>query len=201
MASIGLIVALPQLILGPLVALLLYQKWVDARVVFALGLLLIALACLCGAQLTSEWNRDQFVLAQTLQALGQPMAVVSMLFLITSVVQPSEGPYVSGTINTLRAFGSLIGAAAVTQLITVRSRFHGEMLLDQTALVSNISAVAPEPAQLMGIISQQALVLSIADAYRVLGLLALLLIPLVLRLTCIPPPVTQVAPSPSSSHG
>ncbi|WP_445577780.1 MFS transporter [Pseudomonas sp. E141] len=201
MASIGLIVALPQLILGQLVALLLYQKWVDARVVFALGLLLIALACLCGAQLTSEWNRDQFVLAQTLQALGQPMAVVSMLFLITSVVQPSEGPYVSGTINTLRAFGSLIGAAAVTQLITVRSRFHGEMLLDQTALVSNISAVAPEPAQLMGIISQQALVLSIADAYRVLGLLALLLIPLVLRLTCIPPPVTQVAPSPSSSHG
>ncbi len=59
------------------------------------------------------------------------MAVVSMLFLITSVVQPAEGPYVSGTINTLRAFGSLAGAAAVAQLITVRGRFHGEMLLDQ----------------------------------------------------------------------
>ncbi|BBP59657.1 hypothetical protein PHLH4_32470 [Pseudomonas sp. St316] len=168
---------------------------------FALGLCLIALACLAGSQLTSEWNRDQFVMAQTLQALGQPMAVVSMLFLITSVVQPPEGPYVSGTINTLRAFGSLAGAAAVAQLITVRGRFHGEMLLDQGALVGNSLAFVPEPAQLMSLIGQQSLVLSIADAYRVLGLLALLLIPLVLRLTYIPAPVMHTASSPSTSNG
>jgi DHA2 family multidrug resistance protein len=198
MASVGLIVALPQLVLGPMVALLLYRRWVDARAVFALGLLLIALACLCGAQLTSDWNRDQFVVAQTLQAFGQPMAVVSMLFLITSVVLPPEGPYVSGTINTLRAFGSLVGAAVVGQLITVRSRFHGEMLLDQAALAGKAVAFAPEAPQLMGIIGQQSLVLSIADAYRVLGVLALLLIALVLRLTHIPAPSSSVS---SSSHG
>nr|WP_237149664.1 MFS transporter [Pseudomonas mediterranea] len=197
MASIGLIVALPQLVLGPVVALLLYRKWVDARIVFALGLLLIALACLCGAQLTADWHRDQFVLAQTLQAFGQPMAVVSMLFLITSVVQPPEGPYVSGTINTLRAFGSLFGAAVIGQLMTLRGRFHGDMLLDHAALASNALAV-PEPSALMGIVSQQALVLSIADAYRVLGVLALLMIPLVLRLTYIPAPVLT---PPSPSHG
>ncbi|WP_082339907.1 MFS transporter [Pseudomonas sp. Pf153] len=194
MASIGLIVALPQLLLGPLVALLLYRKWVDARHVFSLGLVLIALACLGGAQLTADWNRDQFVMVQTLQAFGQPMAVVSMLFLITSVVQPPEGPYVSGTINTLRAFGSLLGAALVGQLMTIRGRFQAEMLLDHAALAS-----VPTPAGLAGIVSQQALVLSIADAYRVLGLLALLLIPLVLRLAYIPAP-TPHAPS-SSSHG
>lgn len=197
MASIGLIVALPQLVLGPVVALLLYRKWVDARIVFASGLLLIALACLCGAQLTADWNRDQFVLAQTLQSFGQPMAVVSMLFLITSVVQPPEGPYVSGTINTLRAFGSLFGAAVIGQLMTVRGRFHGDMLLDQAALAGN-ALVVPEPSALMGIVSQQSLVLSIADAYRVLGVLALLVIPLVLRLAYIPAPV--LTPSPSS-HG
>src|SRR3546814_15848466 len=71
MAPIGLIVALPQLVLGSVVALFLYRKWVDARFVFAGGLLLIALACFSGAQLTSDWNRDQFVIAQTLQAFGQ----------------------------------------------------------------------------------------------------------------------------------
>lgn len=198
MASVGLIVALPQLLLGPLVALLLYRKWIDARVVFSLGLLLIALACFCGAQLTSEWNRDQFVLVQTLQALGQPMAVVSMLFLITSVVQPNEGPYVSGTINTLRAVGSLIGAAVVGQLMTVRSRFHGEMLLDHAALTGNALPLTLEPAQLMGLIGPQSLVLSIADAYRVLGVLAVLLVPLVLRLTYIPAP--YLSAGASSSH-
>ena len=200
MASIGLIVALPQLILGPLVALLLYRKWIDARVVFALGLLLIALACFGGAQLDSGWNRDQFVIVQTLQAFGQPMAVVSMLFLITSVVQPSEGPYVSGTINTLRALGSLIGAAVVTQLMTVRSRFHGEMLLDHAALTGNALPLMPDPAQLMSLIGPQALVLSIADAYRALGVLAMLMVPLVLRLTYIPAPdVSNGASSHSPS--
>jgi DHA2 family multidrug resistance protein len=190
MAPVGLIVALPQLFLGPGVALLLYRKWADARIVFAAGLGLIALACFSGMQLTSDWNREQFVMAQTLHALGQPMAVVSLLFLATSVVQPNEGPYVSGSINMLRAFGSLAGAAAVSQLITVRSRFHMEMLLDHAALAAN-SLPAPPASELTRVIGQQSLVLAVADAFLVLGVLALLLIPFVLKLTYIPAPNTR----------
>lgn len=204
-ASIGLLIALPQLVLGSVVALALYQKWVDARHVFALGLSLIALACFSGAQLTAEWNREQFFIAQLLQALGQPMAIVSMLFLMTSVVHPSEGPYFSGTINTLRVFGSLIGGAVLGQLLAVRSRFHSEMLLDHAALIWDSLPESSDPSQLMAVVAQQSLVLSVADAYRVLGVLALLLIPLVLRLTHIPAPELNPAPpqaSPSpSSHG
>jgi DHA2 family multidrug resistance protein len=205
MAPIGLIVALPQLLLGSAVAVLLYQKWADARVVLGAGLLLVALACFSGAQLSSDWNRDQFVVAQTLQAFGQPMAVVSMLFLCTSVVQPQEGPYVSGTINTLRAFGSLAGAAVIGQFMAVRHRFHAEMLLDHAALAGNVFPAAPEPLQLMSIIGQQSQVLSVADAYRVLGTLALLLIPLALQMTRIPAPDPHTAASrasvPSPTHG
>ncbi|MGB9990441.1 MFS transporter [Massilia sp. SM-13] len=196
MAPIGLLVALPQLVLGPLVALLLYRKWVDARLVFSAGLLLVALACFAGAGLTSDWNGEQFIAAQTLQAFGQPMAVVSMLFLATSVVQPQEGPFVSGTVNMLRAFGSLAGAAVVGQLVTVRGRYHADVLLDHAGLVANSLPAAPEPSELMAIVGQQALVLSVADAYRVLGVLAVLLVPLVLRLHYIAPPLTH---SPSSN--
>jgi DHA2 family multidrug resistance protein len=201
-APIGLIVALPQLVLGPVVALFLYQKWIDARLVFAFGLALIALACLSGSQLTADWNREQFVVAQALQAVGQPMAVVSMLFLMTSVVRPEEGPYISGTINALRAFGSLIGVAVVGQFTTVRVCFHAEMLLDHAGLVGSSLANPPESSQLMNMIGQQSLVLSIADAYRVLGVLALLMIPLVLRMTYIPAPDRSAnSPASSSSHG
>lgn len=205
MAPVALLVALPQLVLGSAVALLLYQKWVDARIVFATGLALIAVACFSGMQLTSEWSRDQFIMAQALQAVGQPMAVVAMLFLATSVVQPQEGPYVSGLINTLRAFGSLAGAAVVAQLMIVRSRFHGEMLLDHAARVAHSVPDALPPSQLMGIIGRQSLVLSIGDAYLVLGVLALLLIPLALKLTYVPPPDARAAsaalPVPSPSQG
>ncbi|OUL99819.1 MFS transporter [Variovorax sp. JS1663] len=204
-APVGLIVALPQLVLGSVVALVLYQKWVDARLVFALGLALVALACLCGSRLAADWNRDQFVVAQTLQAFGQPMAVVSMLFLITSVVLPTEGPYISGTINALRAFGSLLGAAVVGQFTAVRARFHADMLLDHAGMVSNSLANPPESSQLMTVISLQSPVLATADAYRVLGVLALLMIPLVLRLTHIPAPDLGAASTDSSasspSHG
>ena len=198
-APLGLIVALPQLVLGSVVALFLYQKWVDARVVFASGLALVAGACLAGSRLTADWIWEEFVVAQTLQAIGQPMAVVSMLFLITSVVRPEEGPFLSGTINALRAFGSLLGAAVVGQFNTVRARFHAEMLLDHAGLVGNALPNPPEPSQLMGLIGQQSLVLSIADAYRVLGVLALLMIPLVLRLNHIPAPDLGAAPTTSSN--
>lgn len=198
MASIGLIVAMPQLFFGAGVALLLYQKWFDARLMFGLGLLLISMACFFGAQLTSNWNRDQFVVVQTLQAFGQPMAVISMLFLCTSVVQPHEGPYVSGIVNTVRAFGALLGAAVVGHLVTVRGRYHAEMLLNHSALASSSQSFVLEPSVLTQVISQQSLVLSIVDAYRVLGILALLLIPLVLRLSYIPAPDSRATTSASS---
>lgn len=188
MAQIGLSIALPQLVLGSLVAVLLYRKWVDARLVFAGGLLLIATACFIGAHLDASWNRDQFVLQQALQALGQPMAVVAMLFLCTSVVQPHEGPFVSGNINTLRAVGSLLGGAVVGQLIVVRQRFHSDMLLDQAGLSAGTHPLAFDPTQLMAYTGAQSLVLSVADAYRVLGALALLMVPFVLSMTFIPAP-------------
>lgn len=200
-ASIGLMVALPQLVLGPTVALLLYRKCVDARWVFSGGLALIAFACFQGAGLTDDWNRDQFALAQASQALGQPMAVVSMLFLMTSVVQPAEGPFISGTINSLRAFGSLLGGAIVGQLTAVRARFHAEMMLDHAGLVGNALAQPLAPDRLAAIVGQQSQVLATADAYRVLGVLALLMIPIVLRMTHIPAPDLGVAStrSPASS--
>lgn len=201
---IGLLVALPQLVLGSVVALFLYQKWIDARYVFATGLSLIVVACFSVAQVTTDWNRDQFVLAHILHAFGQPMTIVSLLFLMTSVVSPNEGPYFAGTINTLRILGSLIGSAAIGQFLAVRGRFHFEMLLDHAALARNAQPL--DTSQLMNIVAQQSQVLSVADAYRVLGALAIILIPLVLRLTYIPAPDVTVAPilagTPSpSSHG
>lgn len=202
-APIGLSIALPQLVLGSVVALLLYRKWVDARIVFSLGLAIIAVGCYFGARLTADWNWEQFVLTQGFQAIGQPMALVSLLFLATSVVQPAEGPYVSGVVNSLRAIGSLVGGAIVSQFLIVRSRFHAEMLNDQAGLITNFISQEPETGKLIGLIHQQSLILSVADAYRLLGALALLMIPAVLCLTYIPAPklAATLAPLSTSTNG
>ena len=194
MAAIGLVIALPQLVLGPLVALLLYQRWVDARLVFATGFACIALACWTASQVTGEWMVHEFLTAQVLQAIGQPMAVVPLLFLATSVVQPMEGPYVSGIVNTLRAFGTLFGSALVGHLETVRSSQHSEMLIDHTGLTLSQPGNTDWLQTLAHTLAEQATVLATADCYRMLGLLALALIPCALCMQHIPAPtITRTA--------
>jgi DHA2 family multidrug resistance protein len=193
-AVIGLSVGLPQLVLGPTVSFLLYKQWMDARYMFATGLACLATACLIGAHVTSAWMAHEFLIVQALQAAGQPMAVISMLFLATSVVQPMEGPVISGIVNVLRALGTLAGDAMLDRILTVRERMHANVILDSAVNVGAISAHAagstfgqlPEIAER---ISEQAFVLSIADGYLVLGALAVVLIPLVLNLQYIKPPV------------
>lgn len=194
MEGIGLRIALPQLVLGPLVALLLYQRRIDARHIFLLGLLCMAAACWLGSGLTSVWMGNEFRLAQWLQAIGQPMAVIALLFLATSVVQPMEGVYVSGIVNTLRAFGTLFGSAVVSRMVTLRSDFHQEMLQDQFSWQGNSMSLSELAAQL----GAQASTLAIADVYLLLGTLALLLIPGVLLMQYIPAPLI---PSRPPNHG
>jgi DHA2 family multidrug resistance protein len=188
-APIGLAIGLPQLVLAPLASFLLYRKWVDARRLFALGLLLIAASCWVGASVTTAWMVPEFALAQALQAVGQPMAVVSMLFLATSVVHPMEGPFVSGLVNVLRAFASLLGSTLVGSFLIHRTAEH------QRGLVDRLGRLALDGPDLTGRIGHQAFTLAIADAYRMLGLLALLLIPATFFLTYIPAPAPARDPA------
>jgi DHA2 family multidrug resistance protein len=188
-APVSLMIGAPQFLVGPMVALLLYQRWVDARLMMSAGLALIAFACLIGSQLTDDWLWREFIWAQVLECLGQPMAIVPMLFFCTSVVQPMEGPYVAGIVNTLRALGTVFSAALVNQFITERGRFHSEMLLDSAALNSASSAVNADPSILADVIHQQGFILATADAYRALGAAALLLSPLALCMQFILAPV------------
>jgi len=193
-APLGLIIGLPQVALGSVVALLLYRKWVDARVIFALGLALIGIACLSAAHLDSSWTWRQFLPAQILQMLGQPMAVVSMLFLATSVVAPMEGPYVSGFVNTLRAMGTLIGIAALGRLELVREHFHSDVLVGHAASVAGHLPGGFDADTVADTIDTQVTVLTTADCYLVLGWLALILVPFAALFKYIPAPMIPPAP-------
>ena len=118
------------------------------------------------------------------------MAVVSMLFLMTSIVHHTEGPYFSGIINTLRVLGTLIGGALVGHLLVIRGNFHTEMLIEHSTS-SNTVFSELSVAGLGQAIAQQSMTLSVADIYRIFGVAACLLIPLVLRMTHIPAPSAQ----------
>jgi DHA2 family multidrug resistance protein len=189
-APLGLMVGLPQLILGSCVALLLYRKWVDARHVFAAGLACMAAACWLASGITDEWMVRQFMWPTVLHVIGQPLAMVAMLFLMVSVVQPMEGPFLAGLVNIVRVLSTILAGAFTGELTTVRNRFHFESLRDQAAnLMPQWAGFELPPDALIEQLTRQASVLALADVYRAIGLLALLLIPLVLKFQHIPAPV------------
>jgi len=201
-APLGLTVGLPQLVLGPCVAMLLYRQWIDARYIFAAGLCCIAAASWLAAGITNEWMTAQFMRVEILHAIGQPLAVVSYLFLCTSVVAPMEGAYVSGFINILRVFGVTIASAFTGQFMATRGRLHAEMLLDNAgSLLPRLADDGGNASARLGeIVAREANVLAAADIYRVFAVLALLMIPFVLALQRPPAPeIRRATAAPAAS--
>ncbi|MBF7955015.1 MFS transporter [Rahnella victoriana] len=193
---LALTIGLPQLLLAPLVAFVLTLRRVDSRWVLACGLGLVGLSCYWGTHLTGVWARDNFYVIQIMQAFGQPMAVLPILMSATSVVQPQEGPFASAMFNTTRGLGSVMGASLLAVFVSHREQFHSNILLNHAGSVSHLlsqpyagdsSFLAPLNGSGAAIsteilsrfsqgVKQQALVLGLADTYRVIIGLALFLI-------------------------
>ncbi len=187
-STIGLMVGLPQLILGPCVAFLLYQRWVDPRYVFSMGLIFMAIGCFLVTKLTSTWMIEQFFWAEIFQIIGQPLVVVPLLFLITSVVSPTEGPAIAGLINILRVFSATIVSASVGQINVTRGNFHSEMLLDNSGRLLQTAQNSIDTSALGQLITQQVSIKAYSDVYMFFSILTLLLIPIVLNLHRVFPP-------------
>ncbi|MBV6289237.1 MFS transporter [Pseudomonas aegrilactucae] len=178
-APLMLVVALPQLLALPLVAALCNIRAVDCRWVLAAGLGMLALSCLGGTQLTSQWIRDNFYVLQLLQIFGQPMAVLPLLMLATSGMSPQDGPFASAWFNTVRGLASVVATGVLEALGTVRRHFHSNALVDSLGNAPLVDDSAPDLARR---IHEQALVLTSIDLYLCMALLALaltLLIPFV----------------------
>lgn len=198
-APVGLLIGLPQLVLGFAVAGLLYQKWVDARALFSIGLALVGVSCLMAAQLDTMWTWREFLPVQILQAVGQPLAIISMLFLITNVVQPAEGPFVSGLVNMLRGLGSMLGVALVGRIDLMRDHFHSTMLTDRLGLLADQLPAQTDMSAVASAIGLQVTALTTADLYRIMGCLALMIVPAGLCFTYVAAP-SQPAPTPAKSE-
>ncbi|RJS91156.1 MFS transporter [Salinisphaera sp. Q1T1-3] len=195
-----LIIGLPSLVLLPLVAWVLNFKRVDARWFVVAGLAMMMLTCWLHAQVAPDWMRQNFYLGQAIATVGEAMVVVSLLKIATGVVDPTEGPYASATINTTRALAAPVGTGLIDWFLRHRTDVHSTMLLDrvgthraelsQSAPLTghDAAALAPhaDPSVLAAFAQQmnrQVETLAYADGWRLMLVLAG-----VLMLTCI---VTQ----------
>lgn len=171
-------VALPQLVALPLVVALLNNRIVDCRLVLAVGLALLALACFMGSHLTQAWHREDFYLMQMVLIIAQPMAVIPLLMLSTGGLQPADGPFASAWFNTVKGFAAVAASGALETLTLHRLHVHSTMLVDR---LGNNPAVAAgmQPVEMARRLHEQAFVLTASDLYLYLGAVALLLMLLI----------------------
>ncbi|WP_312513833.1 MFS transporter [Stutzerimonas nitrititolerans] len=167
-------VALPQLLALPLVAALCNLRQVDCRWVLAIGLGMMGSSCLLGSQLTSAWIRDDFLLIQLLQIFGQPMSVLPLLMLSTGSIAPVQGPFASAWFNTVKGLSAVVATAVLDLLTTARLHLHSTNLVDR--LGNQPQLVDGAVTQLAKRVHRQALVLTSADLYLCVAMVAFALI-------------------------
>ena len=185
--SVLLWIALPQfVIVYPLSVLL---RRVDGRWVLAFGTVLIGVACIMAADLTSQWATRDFLPSQILQAIGQSFALTALIVLIVRSINPADALTIGCLLQISRLFGGEIGTAFMQTFVRVREQVHSNLIglhIDSiaggtadrlAAYGGSIGAHSPDPAQasaaavklLTGTVLQQASVLSYVDGFLVAG--------------------------------
>jgi DHA2 family multidrug resistance protein len=120
-------IAVPQLLLCPLAALMLGRT--DARLVASIGLLFISAACLMvGYNLTPDWGSDQFLPSQLLQAVGQSFALSSIVFFAVLHLRPQDAMTFGAAIQSARLMGGEIGTAFIVTLTRVRGQVASNLI-------------------------------------------------------------------------
>ncbi len=188
-------IALLQLPLLPLMAVLLNQAWADARWVSFVGLCCILAACIGDSYLDSDWNRVQFYGWQILQAVGEAAVVMPLLMMSTNEVKPVEGPLATANVNAPRAVAEAVSTWLLTLITRLRGHFHSDRIADQLGLerfglIQGPGALRMYPGPLLpsgaprtpsslrtldGAIRQQTAVLTLSDAFLVVAAITVFL--------------------------
>lgn len=191
-------VGLPQLAIMPLVPLL--TKWIDKRVLVAIGIAVFAFSGTLMSYLTTDFGHDQLILPQVVRALGLPLVIVPLSLITTGGVGKANAASASGLFNMLRNLGGSIGIALLSALLTWREHFHSNRLgeaisaynpltrerLDTLAQLFTTQGLDVVTAQDRAVglldagVRHQAYLLAFNDCFHVVAILLFAMVPLIL---------------------
>ena len=190
---VTLLIAAPQFVLLPLVAVLLDFERVDGRVVIFAGIVCIMVACVGNSFLTSVWDGRTFLVWQGFQALGGPLIVMPLLmFSVNTITDPADGPFASTLVNTMRAVAEPVGVWLLQLILRWRGALHHSRIVDQSGL-GTFNVLQPhDPASIAAFrsaVQAQATVLTFSDAFLIIACIAtsLIIVLLVLPVRTYPP--------------
>lgn len=118
--------AAPQVFLVLPLAILI--KRLDPRWTLIAGAALVAIACLMSTRLTGFWATGDFLPSQILQAVGQSLALTSLVALVARTVKPEQAVTVGAFMQTSRLLGGEAGTAFMQTFVRVREQIHSNLL-------------------------------------------------------------------------
>jgi DHA2 family multidrug resistance protein len=126
---------LPQLVVIPLIPRVM--KFVDARIIIGVGILLFGGSCFLNIHLDSNFAGPQFYIPLIIRALGQPLIMAPLSSVTTSgMAKGRESGAASALFNMMRNIGGSIGIAGLSTLLSVRERFHSERIGESVTVYS-----------------------------------------------------------------
>ena len=197
-------IALPQLVLVPLTAWLL--RYLDARLVLAVGLAAMAAGSWVDTGLTHDWAGGDFLPGQIVEAVGLALGITSLVFFGLAHGTAAHVITVAGLIQTGRLLGNEIGNAFIQTFVRVREQIasnltglnlaQGDAATERsvtqfTQLFTDRGGGLADPGaqamvQLGNLVRREAYVLAYIDAFWIVAWVLALSLLLLLFLT--PPP-------------
>jgi DHA2 family multidrug resistance protein len=131
-------IALPQLLLAPVVATVL--RFVEPRVLLALGFALVGCGCFMAGNLTQVWAGDDFLPSQIVLGIGQSLGLTSLVWFFLHHLKPSEILTFGALLQTGRLFGAELGSGFVQTFVRVREQIYSN-LIGQHVTAGSIATV------------------------------------------------------------
>ena len=199
-------IALPQFAITPVVALL--ARRIDARMLLGIGIAAVLAASLISSRLTSDWSESDFVPALLLQAMGQTMALTSLIYFFAQHLTPTDILTFGAIVQTARLFGGEVATAVIQTFTRKSEQLHSSLLgqhvvagggntlqrLDAYAhqLFAPFGTADPTNAArsigvLAGAVRQQAYTLAYADGFLLAAVVAAAALMITLTLRRAPP--------------
>jgi MFS transporter, DHA2 family, multidrug resistance protein len=198
-------IALPQIVLVPLVALML--RWIDARLLLVFGFATIALGSWLDTGLTHDWAGGDFLPSQCVEAVGLAFAITALIVYTISHITPPQAAAIATTIQISRLLGAEIGSAVIQTFVRVREQTYSNLIglhvLSGSAATERFAAQLAGPfdarptglgdpaAQGLGVLAtlvqREAYVLAYIDAFWLVAWVSLAGILLILVLRQPPP--------------
>jgi DHA2 family multidrug resistance protein len=167
-------------------------RFVDARLILAVGFASVGIACLMNANLSAAWSGSNFWVSQLVMAIGYAFAFNGMVgAIILEVIntgalsRPIDVLTFAGYFQTVRLFGGQLGVAFMQHFLSAREQFHSNILglsvqlgqpaTDQRLLgltagmlsrSYGLTAATTKAGEIVGLqVAQQAFTLAITDSF------------------------------------